>query len=362
MKDALKKYLILILLLSFSSLFGEEEKADPKDSGYVLFPIVFYTPETKVGAGATAVLFKKHYKSETEEKSDSLSAVFLYTMQNQMLSALVGDKYFDKAFYHIKLTSSLSRFPQKYYGVGNDTNASDEEGYTPFYVKNELVTQVRTVEKIYAGTVIIPGYYKLLDSENNRGIDSYYQSHPENGWFTGGGFQINRDSRDATIYPTKGSNSIISAVFFRKNGLSSYDFNRYLIDHRTYLPAFFGGVFAFQLYGESVTGEPPLNYVPRLGGQNLLRGYYQGRYMDNIYLAAQTEYRVPIYWRLGATFFGAAGNVYDKFENINGKKLKYSGGFGLRFALNRQKNINFRFDLGVSPDDVNVYFNVLEAF
>jgi hypothetical protein len=35
-----------------------------------------------------------------------------------------------------------------------------------------------------------------------------------------------------------------------------------------------------------------------LGGQNLMRAYFTGRYRDRTYVAAQIEYR-QYFWRLG---------------------------------------------------------------
>ena len=60
-------------------------------------------------------------------------------------------------------------------------------------------------------------------------------------------------------------------------------------------------------------------------------------------------------------FFGA-GKVQHEMMEFFFEDLKIAGGFGIRFQLNNKKRINFRFDMGFTPEGFNFYFNLLEAF
>lgn len=53
-------------------------------------------------------------------------------------------------------------------------------------------------------------------------------------------------------------------------------------------------------------GDPPFQELPRIGGDKLMRGYYEGRWRDYCATALQSELRIPLVWRLGVTLFGAS--------------------------------------------------------
>jgi len=101
--------------------------------------------------------------------------------------------------------------------------------------------------------------------------------------------------------------------------------------------------------------------LPGVGGQNVLRGYYEGRYRDNLMAVVQAEYRFPVWKRLGATVFGGVGNVSSRFDNFAVGDLKYAGGAGLRFRVSPE-GVNLRLDYAVTPNSSGTYITIQEAF
>lgn len=94
-----------------------------------------------------------------------------------------------------------------------------------------------------------------------------------------------------------------------------------------------------------------------------MRGYYEGRYKDKQEFVIQTEYRMPIYKRIGAVIFGGVGNVNDKVSDFSLNKLKYSYGAGLRFAINKSEKLNIRIDYGIAGGiNKGFYLQIGEAF
>ena len=76
----------------------------------------------------------------------------------------------------------------------------------------------------------------------------------------------------------------------------------------------------------------------------------------------QGEWRVPLFWRLGATGFVGCGNVCGGLDDCF-RMPHFMGGVGLRFAVFPGKGLNLRLDGGVSSrGDRAIYFNVREAF
>ena len=106
----------------------------------------------------------------------------------------------------------------------------------------------------------------------------------------------------------------------------------------------------------------PLAELPALGGASRLRGYFQGRYRDHVYLMAQAEWRVRIYERFGLAPFAGVGNVFPSVSAIALERIKYAGGLSLRFNLKKERDLNVHLDVAKSPISSGIYLNMGEAF
>lgn len=69
------------------------------------------------------------------------------------------------------------------------------------------------------------------------------------------------------------------------------------------------GTFALEGVAGYKLGAVPFTQMPMLGGQNLLRGLFGGRYRDHALVAAQAELRVPVWRWFGLAAFAGAGEV-----------------------------------------------------
>ena len=343
----------------------EKDAKDEKKLGFIVFPIVFYSSDTHVGFGATAVIHKDHFKDKYVSKSNSLAMVFFYTLRNQMLSANVGNLYWDSANWHWKSKLTFKKYPTDFYGIGNDTKASDHEVFEPFTFQFENSINRRVWRSFYAGISISQGYHMLIKSKKEGLARSYFQNHRKEGFISGIGLRLSYDSTDDSFYPMTGSYAEIAYQYHPFWLGSQYSFSRIFIDGRTFvkipIPKF-ESVLGFQLMFEGVHGNVPLSFLPTIGDKDMMRGYVGDRFRDNYMLAVQTEWRFPIYWRFGATLFFGAGRVMHNFTDFIFEDIKYGGGFGIRVRLAKKKKINLRFDMGFTPEGYKFYFNLLEAF
>jgi hypothetical protein len=121
-------------------------------------------------------------------------------------------------------------------------------------------------------------------------------------------------------------------------------------------------VLAVQVAAMGSTGEPPFFDLAKLGGPNLFRGSYEGRFRDRQRVAAQAEYRVPLWGPLGMTAFGSAAQVMRSWDEFRLPDLHFAGGVGGRFVLSRSDRVSLRIDLGFGPGESGVYFALGEAF
>jgi outer membrane protein assembly factor BamA len=101
----------------------------------------------------------------------------------------------------------------------------------------------------------------------------------------------------------------------------------------------------------------------RLGGFEMMRGYQDNKYRDRNYLAAQLEYRFPVYWRFGGVAFASAGEVAGGLGDFSLEHTRFAFGLGLRGVVEMEEHIPFRLDVAFdSSMNPNVYFGLLEAF
>jgi hypothetical protein len=134
----------------------------------------------------------------------------------------------------------------------------------------------------------------------------------------------------------------------------------------TYYVPFINGMrtLAFRARNESVFHpdgqQVPFYLQPTLGGPNDLRGYERYRFYGNGTSVLSGEYRWSVAGSLEMALFGDGGNVYGRPGLIGVRDLRGDGGMGIRFK-NKQQEI-MRFDVGVSPEGVKVWFVFNNAF
>ena len=134
----------------------------------------------------------------------------------------------------------------------------------------------------------------------------------------------------------------------------------------TYYVPFINGMrtLAFRARNETTfhaAGQQvPFYLQPTLGGPDDLRGYERYRYYDNGSSLLSGEYKWSVAGSVEMAIFGDGGNVYSRPGLIGLRELRGDGGFGVRFKDKQQEIM--RFDVGVSPEGVKVWFVFNNAF
>jgi outer membrane protein assembly factor BamA len=169
------------------------------------------------------------------------------------------------------------------------------------------------------------------------------------------------DTRDSTLNPRSGA--LLRVDLRRADPAlgSDFEFGLMRLDARRFLsigPS--RHVLALQAVLELRSGDPPFYDTGKLGGGDLMRGWYAGRYRDRQLWSAQAEYRLPLIWRMGAVAFGSAGAVAHDPSGL-ADTLRLAGGGGLRFAFSDRVPINLRLDVAYG-NATSVYFGLGEAF
>ncbi len=121
-------------------------------------------------------------------------------------------------------------------------------------------------------------------------------------------------------------------------------------------------MIAFQLFMNFIDGNAPFQLLSRIGGEKIMRGYYQGRYRDKHVAVLQTEYRMKIWRRFGMVGFVGFGDVAHRLQDFDLRNFRLSIGLGLRYLYSSAEGINVRIDFGFHGGTPGPYITINEAF
>jgi outer membrane translocation and assembly module TamA len=121
---------------------------------------------------------------------------------------------------------------------------------------------------------------------------------------------------------------------------------------------------AFQTLAISTNGNPPFQALAQLGGRDILRGYFLGRYRDRNLAVFQSEFRMPLTGRWGVVGYAAAGNVARHWSGMKSREFKPATGAGVRYRFSDAQKVNIRLDLtwGRETPNPSFYLSLAEAF
>ena len=302
-------------------------------NGIFVLPLLYYTPDTRWAAGAAGVYyFKFKPKSSFEEKTRMSYVQFLtdYTQNNQLDLWASWNVFARSENYLFKGDIRFRDFPDRFYGIGNNTLKSQEEkySYNLFQLKSLQLKKIK------------PGLFLGIDYELEYEYGFSYKPGGllENGTITGYAGALG---------------SALGSTFGFVNLNAVYQ--HYWQFKRKH-------IIAWQSKARFTFGDVPFLDLSTLGNDDILRGYPKNRFRDNHFIGSQVEYRFPLFWRFGGVAFAGAADVFGQSSTLQFNQLKYSIGGGLRFVVNPAERLNVRLDYGYGREGGYFYFMVSEAF
>lgn len=326
-------------------------------SNWLVLPFVSYAPDTKLSAG----LLAGYYESERPGRpASSVQSTVLVTQERQLVVQVVPEWYVGKGRWQLQGDLQAAHFPNTFYGIGGDTPAAAEQGYTDRYVLVDGTAQRRLRPHLRVGPRLYVRAGTVTDPDSGGTIAQGQVPGAEGNVTVGLGGAAQWDARDSRYYPTTGTYAELRATLHSAAWRSDYTFGRLATDLRAYRPLEIG-VLAGQVYTEAVAGTAPFQLRPLLGGPERLRGYRQGRLRDDVYWTAQAEYRFPLFWRFKATTFAAVGEVGPRVGPALARDVEAAVGVGGRLRLT-DDGVHGRVDLAYSPTGIEFYLSLGEAF
>lgn len=325
----------------------------------IVFPIAFYAPETKLG-GAIAGGFYKHFPER--ERPSSLETQVLYTQRNQYSLSLHVSHWLEHLAGYLALGLSMGEFPDQFYGVGNSAKAGDVERFSARSFSAEAEANKEIVKGLRAGGIVGWAHQTMLETDSGGMLRSGAVTGSGTWTALRAGPKVEWDTRNATYYPTTGEFVTATLGMASKIIGSDFEFGNLVLDARKYVPVPGNGVLALQGMATVMWGDIPFPFLAKIGGSEILRGYYQGRYRDRDLACLQSEYRVHIWRRLGAAGFASAGMIAEDPGSLAEAPVRYGYGGGLRYRLN-DEGINLRADIAFAAEgDPAFYVTFGEAY
>ena len=349
-------------------------------------PVINYSPESTWEFGAAA---QGYFRLPNQERTSIVQLDGTYSLNHQWYINAQGNLYLGNressignrltgskhrcSSWQLQFRAGYSNRPATYYGTYNDSHFANEGNIgigmlrqgTPYQLQRGYL---HVQAPIYIGKHFALGPMTDIQIAQYHIKDIYATIKPL--VQIGLGAIVQYDTRDNVFYPTRGIffKASAAAAWTNKmdipegqqatiNGLLSADLRQYIsLPHKL--------VIAWQLKGQFMLSNYYISHLtlypmlPRLGGQDGLRGINSDMFRDDIMMAFQAELRIPIWSIFRATVFAGVGDVYD-FHNWHWEIPKVGYGVGLRAAINKAK-VNIRFD--VARSNVDPRWNNINAY
>ncbi|MFC1492746.1 BamA/TamA family outer membrane protein [candidate division KSB1 bacterium] len=355
------------LIISVSPATSQESENkqsvdEEKNSGYLILPVLGSSPETDFMFGGVTQYYFREPGSDPDSRPSTFTAVFIYTQKKQIISLLKLDLYKRNEEFQISGELIYNKFPDKFWGIGSKTIDDNEEDYTPELIGLSLLAKKRFRPGLYLGL-----QYEFFKSNILKVEDDGLLSPGIIPGSTGGiaskmSLTLDYDIRDNIFSASRGRYFRLSANLYDETFGSDFNFQSIYLDMRQYITVFDNKVFAVQGYLRSLRGTPPFQMLSLLGGENLLRGYYLGRYRDKSMFTCQMEFRTNEWKNIGMVAFAGLGNVGDNLSDIEFNDLKHSIGFGFRYVVSKKERVKIRMDFGFGKNSSGMYITLNEAF
>jgi outer membrane protein assembly factor BamA len=356
---------LLIFLFLCSSLCNasvDDSLPPGKTSRLLAFPFILRSPETSWGFGGVAAYFFKSQKQEKKLRTSDVNLISLYTLKEQLVIVLGSTIFFSEEKKIFRFQTSYSFYPDKFWGLGNNTPEKNKQDFSlkQTFFNPQLLFNV--YKNLYVGASIELQNIADFRYIENGIIDEQKIIGRDGGFTSGVGALITWDTRNNAYSPSKGFFAELNSTNFSKLTGSDFIFTYYAVDIRTFLPLGRNRVLGFQSFSRFSQDQVPIRYLSMLGGPEIMRGYYKGRYTSQNMTALQAELRQYLFWRLGVVGFVSTGQVSDSFKNFKLNEFHHAYGFGLRLMVQEKENLNLRVDFGFGKNSSGIYVILKEAF
>jgi len=350
--------------------------------------------EGDIGAGGGIALTDIDFRDQ--RRREFLGAFASYTTKGQQKYRLIWRRWLEhrdlpEGGVIIEERNHLDAFggyekslTRRFFGLGPDTREQDETSYT-----DEVLDVGARADFAFPGLAgnwvatlgvrgehhdLAPGKVSDHPTTNEVFPQLFHDANHHDAFIVTTGFRYDtRDSQhqpysgfqagvlfDAPVWQSGGSPGMVATVFgnvaFRVPPLFHRGGDKFEENPPT-------DTVALAAFVQSSAGELPFYALPRLGGNDTLRGYIANRFTGNSAWHMTAEHRLWVIprgiaftdtirvERIGVAPFIDVGTVANSLDKLPEARVHASYGLGLRFSLER--TAMFRADIGFSPEGMN---------
>ena len=377
----MKKTLLIIIIAFLTSssfaqkkLLGKLFSSDTtRHNSFLPVPLLGYTQEAGFEFGAVGIYSFYVDKTDSLIRASQIYGVAYTSTKGVSQLSGKGDIWTKGNKWHQLYEAKFSNVPFNFYGLGSNTSKADED----------LVVQTRWRAGFEIEKQLTKSYYPGVGLEfesinfKDEAIGGIFDLENQANLIDkdGGRYAFLKitqllDTRNSNTYTTKGFYGRFrygyAPDFF---GGNNFNGSLFTTDLRYFKAITKKIVLGNQLFHEAITSKKdvPFYMLRQMGNDQIMRGYYLGRFRDRNYLAVQAELRYKIIDRFGMVAFGGAGSVYNK-GLLPQQNIKPSYGLGARVFFDLEKNLALRVDYAWGEKPVNedrikgLYISLGESF
>ncbi len=345
------------------------EKDTTRKPSFLPLPAVAYAQETGLKVGVTGLYSFYTDRKDPNIKNSSIEASISYTEKKQTSTKIISEIWTKNNDYRLYGELRYQNFPYNFYGIGANTLQADKNLINEKRFRFLAAADKKMFGSYYLGFVTEFEHFKYTDKAPGGFFENSNLYGKEGGKYLSFGIEQFIDTRNTNTYTTKGQFAKLSLNYV-PNFFGGENYNGGIIqfNYRYFQPLNNKLVIGFNgIYNSLTSHDAPFYMMQRLGSDQIMRGYYQGRYNDRNYAAVQSELRYRFVPRFGVVVFGGVGSVYG-VSDFNGNNLKPNYGGGLRYFFDLERSLSVRIDYGWGeriPGEKRqggVYFSLGEAF
>lgn len=323
------------------------KKDSTRSARLLILPVFSYAPETQFEFGFTGIYNFYTDKSDTSIYTSNLNAVTSITTEKQINLKLESDIWTTGNKYHYVTSIRYKKYPFNYYGLGDATHAVDKILLTQKYIQLNFEADKKLLSNYYGGLNIKFENFDFEKDDQDKSFDQDAVYGGYGGKYIAFGISQSYDSRNSNTETTKGlygrAKYSYAPDFWGGDNFSGGLFS---LDLRAFIPLHKKVTLGFQgVYQSLFSKDVPFYLTNQLGNDEMMRGYYRGRYRNKNYLATQGEARYRFHPRFGVAAFVGSGTVYN--DKIDLSRLKLSGGAGLHYFFDLVHNSSIRLDYAI---------------
>ncbi|WP_340115070.1 BamA/TamA family outer membrane protein [Maribellus mangrovi] len=345
------------------SKFDEINKKAEELFKIIPVPIISYSQEAGNVFGLTKFNAFRIDKNDTLSDYSKISEVFTFSTKGHINASISTNLNFSENKWMVMGYVNYKKRPEYILGIGNDVKKEDAELITIDRVKFFNIVLRNITSHFYLGTGVDLNNTFKVEKDSTSFLIKNNITGKDGGFTLGLGLTAAWDSRDNKYNAHTGTYALLGYLYYPKVTDVTTEFHTFQFDLRHFFVPWKKHVIAMQLATNYSSGDVPFYELSKLGGEERMRGYYEGALRDKVLLDGQIEYRMPVWKIFGIVGWVGCGRVADKYSNLSLDGFRPSYGLGLRIKVDSASDINMRLDFGKGIKGVSgFYINFAEAF